>query len=114
MSFKDQLSSDALNTFLNSDEFAEEITYIPSGGASKIIKAVIVREGLEPSSENASRSLRKQAEIYIANDDVEGVASIDKKDDRITLNDIEGTAKEVRINEVLCNDNGMWHLMVGW
>ena len=114
MSFKDQLSQDSISTFLNADEFAEEITYTPSGGVPKVIKAVIVREGLEPSSENASRSLRKQAEIYFANDDVNGVTAIDKKDDRITLNDVEGTAREARINEVLGGDEGMWHLIVGW
>ena len=114
MSLKDQLPLDSVNTFLNADEFAEEITYTPSGGVPKIIKAVIVREGLEPSSENASRSLRKQAEIHIANDDVNGVTQVDKKDDRVTLNDVEGSAREARINEVLASDNGMWHLMVGW
>jgi len=114
MSFKDQLPQDSINTFLNSGEFAEEITYAPSGGVPKTIKAVVVREGLEPSSENASRSLRKQAEIYFVNDDVNGVTAIDKKDDRITLNDVEGTAREARINEVLASDEGMWHLIVGW
>jgi len=114
MSFKDQLSQDSIITFLNSDEFAEEITYIPSVGPPKIIKAVIVREGLEPSSENASRSLRKQADVYIANDETDGVIAIDKKDDRITLNDVEGIARETRINEVLGNDEGIWHLLVGW
>ena len=114
MSFKDQLSQDSINTFLNTDEFAEEITYTPSGGPPKTIKAVVVREGLEPSSENASRSLRNQAEIYIANDDVNGVTVIDKKDDRITLNDVEDTAREARINEILSRDEGIWHLIVGW
>jgi hypothetical protein len=114
MSFKDQLSQDSINTFLNTDEFAEEITYTPSGGAPKAVRAVVVREGLEPSSENMSRSLRKQAELYIANDDVSGVTAIDKKDDRVTLNDVEGTPRDARINEVLSGDEGMWHLIVGW
>jgi hypothetical protein len=114
MSFKDQLPQDAVSTFLNTEEFAEEITYTPSVGSPKTIKAVIVREGLEPSSENASRSLRKQAEVYIANDDVDGVTAIDKKDDRITLNDVDGTPREARINEVLGGDEGIWHLIVGW
>ena len=114
MSFKDQLPQDAVNTFLNADEFAEEITYTPSGGAPKVIKAVIVREGLEPSSENVSRSLRNQAEIYIANDDTGGVTQVDKKDDRLMLNDIDGTPREARVNEILSRDEGMWHLIVGW
>lgn len=114
MSFKDQLSPDSINTFLNTNEFAEEITYIPSVGPPRIIRAVVVREGLEPSSENMSRSLKNQAEVYIANDDTDGVTQIDKKDDRVTLNDVEGTAREARINEILSRDEGMWHLIVGW
>ena len=114
MSFKDQLSQDAVDCLLNRAEFAEEITYTPSVGSPKIIKAVIVREGLEPSSENVARSLRKQARLYIANDEASGITQIDKNDDRITLNDVEGNPKEARINEVLNKDEGVWHLLVGW
>jgi hypothetical protein len=114
MSFRDRLSEDSINTFLNTGEFAESITYTPSVGSPKVIKAIIVREGLEPSSENSSRSLRKQAEVYIANDETNGVVSIDKKDDRITFDDVEGEPKEARINEILGKDDGMWHLLVGW
>ena len=114
MSFKDQLPQDAVNTFLNEDEFAEEITYTPSGGAPKVIKAVIVREGLEPSSENVSRSLRNQAEIYIANDETNGIAAVNKTEDRITLKDSEGFDREARINDVISRDEGMWFILVGW
>jgi len=58
--------------------------------------------------------LKKQAEVYIANDAVEGVTQISKKDDRITLKDTEGFDREARINDVLNRDEGMWHLLVGW
>lgn len=114
MTLKTQLSIDTVKIYLNSDEFAESITYTPEGGGPKSIKAVIVRERLDPGSENVSRSLRNQAEVYIANDETAGITSIDKKDDRVTLNDIEGNPKEARINEILHKDEGIWHLLVGW
>lgn len=114
MSFKAQISKDSKNIFLNSDEFAEEITYTPLVGSAKTIKAIVVQQGLEPGSENISRSLRNRAEVYIANDAIEGVTLIDKRDDKITLNDIEGTSREARINEILHKDEGIWHLLVGW
>ena len=41
MAFKDNLAQDVAETFLNSDEFAEEITYTPKGGAAKVIKALV-------------------------------------------------------------------------
>lgn len=114
MTFKTQATQEAKEVFLNSDEFAEEITYTLAAGGTKVIKAVVVRRGLEPGSENVSRSLRKQAEVYIADDAVSGVTAIDKTDDRIRLKDMEGIDREARINEVLERDGGMWHLLAGW
>ena len=114
MSLKEQMSKDAVSCFLNSGEFAEEITYITGAGASKIIKAVVVRYELAPAEENINRSLKKQAEVYIANDETSGVTAVNKKDDRITLTDTEGFDREARINDVVNRDDGMWYLMVGW
>ena len=114
MSLKEQMSKDAVSCFLNSGEFAVEITYITGAGASKIIKAVVVRYELAPAEENINRSLKKQAEVYIANDETSGVVTVNKKDDRITLKDTEGFDREARINDVVNHDDGMWYLMVGW
>lgn len=114
MSFKDQLSVDVINCYLNNAEFAEVITYTPEGQADREINAIVVRGRLEPGSEDQGRGLQNQVEIYIANDSIEGITSVDKKDDRITLNDVEGTSREARIIEVLHKDEGAWHLLVGW
>jgi hypothetical protein len=114
MSLKDRFSADVIDCFLNTAEFAEVITYTPQGGAAKDINAIVVRGRLEPGSEDQGRVLQNQAEIYIANDTAEGVTSVDKKDDRITLDDVEGTIREARIIEVLHKDDGAWHLLVGW
>ena len=114
MSLKDQFSLDVINCFLNTAEFAEVITYTPEGQGGKEINAIVVRARLEPGSEDQGRGLQNQAEIYIANDATEGVTSVDKKDDRITLDDVEGTSRQARIIEVLHRDEGAWHLLVGW
>ena len=113
MSLRDQIQQDGADVFLNSDEFAEEITYATETD-SKVIKAIVVRYELAPAEENINRSLKKQAEIFIANDADDGVTAISKKDDRITLKDTQGVDREARINDVLNSDDGMWHLLVGW
>ena len=114
MSLKDQFPLDVIDCFLNTAEFAEVIIYTPEGQSAKDINAIVVRGRLEPGSEDQGRGLQNQVEIYIANDATEGVTSVDKKDDRITLNDVEGTNREARIIEVLHKDEGAWHLLVGW
>jgi len=73
MSLKEQMPKDAVGCFLKSGEFAEDITYMTGAGVSKVIKAVVVRYELAPAEENINRSLKKQAEVYIANDDTNGV-----------------------------------------
>ncbi len=113
MSLKDQMSLDAKAVFLNGGEFAEEITYTPAGGTAKLIRAVIVRKELSPSNEVNSRSLKNQAEVYISTDPLEGVSFINRRDDRIML-DVEDTAKDARINDVLGKDEGLWRLLIGW
>lgn len=114
MSLKDQMALDAKSVFLNGGEFAEEIAYTPAGGSAKLIKAVVVRKELSPADENTGRSLKNQAELYILTDPLEGIAFINRRDDRITLSDVEGVSKEARINDVLGKDEGMWHLLIGW
>ena len=81
MAFKSDLAQDAAKTFLNSEEFAEDITYTPKGGVAKVIKAVVNRKRIDPASEDAGRILINQCEIFIANDAVSGIASINKGGD---------------------------------
>lgn len=114
MSFKDQMKQDAQTVFMNSGEFAEEITYTPAGQQAKILRAVVIRKTLEPGDENSGRTLRNQAEVYISCDTENGIVEINRSDDRITLTDIEGTVQESRISEILDNSGGMWHLLAGW
>jgi hypothetical protein len=113
MSLKDRIQQDGASVFLNSGEFSEDITYI-TVIESKTIKAIVVRYELAPAEENINRSLKKQAEVFIANDLEEGITAVSKKDDRIILKDTEGVDREARINDVISCDEGMWYLMVGW
>jgi len=114
MSFKEQLSDDMKQIFLNTDEFAQEINYAISGTSEKDIKAIVVFKELEVAGENNGRSLKNQAEIYISKDEEIDITAINKRNDRITLDDSEGIERKARIVDVIAQDEGMFHLLVGW
>lgn len=114
MTFKSQLKGDALNCLLNTNEFAESITYIPAGCSSRLIKAIVNRGQIKPSREDSLRTLQNQAELFVLNDEAAGISLINKKDDKIVLTDLEGDTKEGRIAEVLNKDDALWHLLVEW
>lgn len=109
MSLKDAIMD--VNWFLNVDEFAEEVTYTPADGDPVVIKAVVVRQEINSGGENASRTLRNQAELFVS---VADVVNVDRCGDRFTLKDVEGLNREARVAEILGHDDGMWHLLVGW
>ncbi len=113
MAFKDNLAQDAAKTFLNSDEFAEEITYTPKGGIAKVIKALVNRKRIDPAYEDAGRVLLNQFEIFIANDETSGVASINKGEDLVSLAEvIGGTSIDWIVADILGQDEGAWHLLL--
>jgi len=113
MAFKDNLAQDAAKIFLNSDEFAEEITYTPKGGAAKVIKALVNRKRIDPAYEDAGRILLNQFEIFIANDETFGIASINKGGDLVSLAEfIGGAAIDWVVADILGQDEGVWHLLL--
>ncbi len=113
MSFKDNLRRDALNSFLNTNEFAESIQYTPKGGTPKTIKAVINRKRLTPGGEESGRVLQDQVEILIANDPVYGVSVINKGGDEVLFPEVLGGIDvNFVVIDVLGEDQGMWHLLV--
>lgn len=114
MTFKAMQLEDAKNALLNTNEFAEEITYAPYGKWPKVIKALVIRERLDPGSENMGRSLRNEAEVYILNDEADGVTLIDKKNDRITIAGPGGEEVISRISEILDKDAATWRLLISW
>ena len=44
MTLKDSIQTDGADVFLNTDEFAESITYVFRAGGSRTIKAIVDRE----------------------------------------------------------------------
>lgn len=113
MAFKSDLAQDAAKTFLNSDEFAEDITYIPKGGVAKVVKAVVNRKRIDPASEDAGRILINQCEIFIANDAVSGIASINKGGDLVSLAEVIGGSQiDWVVADILAQDEGVWQLLL--
>lgn len=113
MTFKTQLAQDAINCILNTNEFAESITYTPKNGSPKSIKALVVRNRLDTTGQDQGRTLHNQAEIYIVNDATNGVTSIDKGDDTVSLPEIiGGSAISWVVIEILGMDEGLWHLLI--
>lgn len=113
MTFKSQITQDAIKAFLDGAAFAEDITYTPKAGAPKIIKAVIIRKRLDPAYEDTGRVLLNQAEVFIANDATAGVASINKGGDTVSFAEtIGGAAINWIVADILEHDEGIWHLLV--
>lgn len=109
MSFKNQIKNDASKCFLG--DFSEDITYV-SGGTSKIIKAIVNRNRLTPSGEDSGRTLLNQVEIFIANDAVNGIATIDKGVDTVSLPArIGGANVTFVVADILGQDEGVWNLL---
>lgn len=113
MALKQGLSQDIINCFLNTDEFAEAITYTPKGGSAKEIKAIVNRRRVEPANEDSNRSLYKEVEIIIANDPTHGVSSINKGQDEVSLPEvIGGPAISWVVVDILNQDDGAWQLLL--
>ena len=114
MSFKDQIKKDALNVFLNPDEFAETVTYTKDGGTVKSITALIVRKSQQPATEDNARIGINDFEIYISADPVSGIDVIRRGKDKVTLGVYQDSPQtcECLVVEVLESDPGMWHLVV--
>lgn len=113
MSFKTQMAADSANVFLNGNEFAEAVTYIPHGGVSREINALVTRSRVQPAAETSSRSLVDQMEIQIANHRSSGASSIKKGFDKVIISDPGGvTDITYVVADILAQDEGMWHLLL--
>ena len=113
MSFKNELSKDMINTFLNTDEFAETITYTSKGEAPREIKAIVNRRRLDPRAEDMGRVLTKEVELIVANDAEAGIISVNKGQDEVSLPELTGgPAISWIVSDILNQDEGAWHLLL--
>lgn len=70
MTFAENLADDVTNVFLNTTEFAETISYTPSGGQAADISAQVLREDIEPDYGDDGRVRRRSARVFISTADV--------------------------------------------
>lgn len=113
MSFKDLLAADAINTFANLNEFAEEIVYTPYGGTAKTISAIVERSIIGPSGADGGKTLSRTAEIMIANNATAGHDAVMKGMDKVSMPRIPGASViDWIVEDIISVDAGAWHLKV--
>lgn len=106
------VSDDVLNCFLNTGEFAEQITYTPYNGTAKSIKAMVFRSRLNPDNQNQNKIQANTIEIVVANDSIYGVATINKGYDKVAVPErVGGATSNWLIIDVINHDDGAWHLL---
>lgn len=117
MTLAARIASDATDVFLNSDHFAETVTYyphrmIPTAGLSRTIKAVVIRNPV--SRFNADEQIMPEYEVRVANDSTYGISSseLNTGGDQISLPARIGeTASRRSIQMLLEQDEGMLVLL---
>ena len=111
MAFTDQILADFKNCILNTNEFAEPISYTPGGGSPKTINAILVRERLTSKGPDRGIALNRDCEIYIANDAIAGVTLVNKNNDKASFPVQKGGSPVTwQIVEVMYHDDSVWHL----
>lgn len=114
MSLNDQFILDSA-TFINSDEFAETVTYKSWAAGEyteKTIGAVINRQDPTKLPET-SANLTDLTVVELRNDATFGVASVTEKRDLISFSSTYGgTTKDYLVVLILSNDAGTWKLRV--
>jgi hypothetical protein len=110
MTLKQTIINDAGTVFLNTDDFAEMVSYVKRGAASgRSIKAVVIREEIA-SSEESGGAVTPVFEVHVANNSTAGIASteINLGGDAIEIPVRDGlTASSRHINAILFQDEGM-------
>lgn len=114
MSLAERIVTDAGTVFLNSDHFAETVTYYPhrfhtdTARAARSIKAVVIRN--QVSVFNPDEQILTEYEVRVANDSDTGISSdeLDTGGDQISLSPRVGeAAKKVSVQYLTEHDSGM-------
>jgi hypothetical protein len=116
MTLRDMITDDATAVFLNTDEFAESVTYYPfryPGTAlrsNRTITAVVIREQIQAVTQDGSQTVLPRWEVHVANDSTAGISSdeIDLGGDQIGFPPRDGqTAERRSIVRLVTQDSGM-------
>lgn len=73
MSLSDTIQSDATTVFVNSSDFAEAVTYVPSSGSTRSINAVVIRQTVAQVPEGGFDT--PVFEVHVANSSTSGISS---------------------------------------
>lgn len=116
MTLRTTIATDAYTVFTSTDDFAEEVTYIPhqyfeaATPTNRTINAVVIREDLTAYGEDGSEANSPVWQVHVANDSTYGISSteLDLGGDAISLPPRDGQSAETRyITRLLLQDNGM-------
>lgn len=111
MSFKDVMKDDVKNVLLNTDEFAEEITYVTKAGVELTINAVVERGRLEDAGAGGAQTFGREIEILVLNDSDDGITAIDVTGDYVMVSTHVGEdAVRHKVIEILDHDESSWSL----
>src|SRR5574343_292898 len=109
MTLASQIVTDANDVFLDTDDFAESITYTPSGGAAVTVSAIVNRNPLQTRGTDNNARLEFEIEIEVA---VESVAAVILNGDTVALKKREGDTADTtfKVSHIVQQDSGMWRL----
>lgn len=116
MTLKNQMATDAVTVFLNEDEFAESIVYMPREGGQRTISAIVNRS---PPADMNGVPYAQAIPVYhvqVANNATTGISvdELDTNKDQIELPDKDGgTVTTTRtITKLIEQDSAMLLLEV--
>lgn len=84
MTLKTQMADDAPAVFLNTDEFAETVTYTPSGGSGRSIKAIVELNVASIVTSQDGQTHADRATLYASRNASTGIPS-PSHDDQFTI-----------------------------
>ena len=114
MTLKSDMASDVANILKDPNGPSETIQYTPFGGSPKSVNAVVNRARPDSGVQDGGHLVGRQAEITISILATDGVASVNKGNDIVSMPIYNGGATNVdwRVIDVLEKDDGAWHLLV--
>lgn len=116
MTLRTLITDDATSVFLNTDEFAESVTYKPrlfaagDARANRTIDAVVIRELIQVVSEDGGETVLPSFEVHVANDSATGISSdeLDLGGDKLSFPVRDGLdASDRAIVRLVTQDHGM-------
>lgn len=117
MTLASSIETDAQSLFVETDDFAESVTYHPhqfhgeTARADRTINAQVIRQPLAVFSEDGSASALRVYEIHVANDSTLGISAeeLDTGGDAITFPPDAGssTTERKQITRLIDQDAGM-------